>query len=149
MPIKNDSPEAAPKTPAMQATARREPRRWCQRLIGALVAVTLGLVLTGVAQASTGYLSSPSGVSYLNWQSSQSGWTGTVSVSGTVWSRRGCAQVYEQGHNDVTGYGAWKFVTSVCNGGVGFSFSVSDYYSDSVAIMIYDTSGRRSTHVWN
>jgi hypothetical protein len=73
---------------------------------------------------------------------------GAVWVGGTVVVRSGCVTVSEQGYNRSGGYGAWKQVLNTCSN-AGFHFTVSDYYTDSIAIRISDNAGNISTHVWH
>lgn len=108
---------------------------------------TCGAANASTAQFATLY--SKDHTDLLTANASQSSWTGTVSVSGTITVHGGgCATVLEQGHNAVMGYGAWQKVVSTCSG-ASFTFSVSDYYSDSVALKITNSSGSTSTHVWH
>jgi hypothetical protein len=131
------------------------------RLVAAAGTLTAGLmalaaILSGPASAQSVGFYSGSGNAYVSASASQSQWTGTVSVHGLIEDRGECAYFYEQGHNDVAGYGAWQEVGELCNSGSAwyahsFSFSVSDFFSDSVAIKVCDgaKANCRSEHVWN
>jgi hypothetical protein len=122
-------------------------RRLKGYLIGAVaaLAVTFGpMVATGPsAGASTVGSMSLGSLATANYSWSQSNWTGTVSVSGTLYSgTRSCIEVRVQGFNRLWGWGGWTTIGESCNGNtLWFSGSVSDVYSTHVNLQIYISSG--------
>jgi hypothetical protein len=118
--------------------------------------MALALFLSGPASAQSASLFSGSSKAYVTASASSGSWLGAVSVKGTLEDHNECASVYEQGQNEVTGYGAWQYEGELCNTTSSwyadpFSFTVSDYYSDSVAIKVCDgaSTNCRSEHVWH
>jgi hypothetical protein len=149
-------------------TTTAEPKRAASRpaptrtltLLAVLVATLFALFAgAGAASASTTQYQSLYTPDYNGEyvaSASQSSYTGTVTVSGTIWVyKKTCAWLYEQGRNYVTGYGSWQYQGTWCgSSSTGwsygtFKFAVHDYYSDSVALKICNYSGCRSAHVWN
>jgi hypothetical protein len=137
---------AAPRKSARRS--RRAKRSFAVLLGSAALAIAFAAPAMAAQYTS---LYAPSGFNRYSATATRSGWTGTVSVNGVLYTSRGCVTLYEQGHNNVFGYGNWDYVNGNCasqSAARVFSFSVSNFYSDSVALRICDYDGCRSTHVW-